>query len=123
MGVSRSAADRLRALGHAADHLHELGLQRLADAEILDKARRECSIVLTFDLDFADLLAAGGESLPSVILFRLRNQTPASVVPRLLEVVTRCAADLENGAIITVEETRYRVRRLPVGERSSEGEP
>jgi predicted nuclease of predicted toxin-antitoxin system len=122
MGVSRSTAERLRALGHEADHLREIGLQRLPDAEILDRVRRERRVVLTFDLDFADLLAASGEVLPSVILFRLRNQTPASVTPRLLEVVGRCAPDLEAGAIITVEESRYRVRRLPIKEPGAEGE-
>ena len=79
MGVSRTTVERLRVLNHQADHLRELGLKCLPDSEILKKAQREQSVVLTFDLDFADLLAAGGETLPSVILFRLRDQTPASV--------------------------------------------
>ena len=114
MGVSRSTTGKLRDLGHDADHLREIGLQRLPDPQILTRARQEKRVILTFDLDFADLLAAGGESLPSVVLFRLRNQTPASVTPRLLEVIANCGADLEAGAIITVEESRYRVRRLPI---------
>jgi len=41
----------------------------MEDAHILDKARSEGRIVLTFDLDFGDLLAASGEKLPSVIVF------------------------------------------------------
>lgn len=40
------------------------------------KAVQEGRVVLTFDLDFGDLLAANRESLPSVITFRLRNQSP-----------------------------------------------
>jgi len=48
-------------------------LMKLPDAEILQKARSENRIVLTFDLDFGDLLAASGENLPSVIIFRLRK--------------------------------------------------
>jgi predicted nuclease of predicted toxin-antitoxin system len=34
-------------------------------------AGREQRIVLTFDLDFGDLLAAGAHALPSVVIFRL----------------------------------------------------
>jgi predicted nuclease of predicted toxin-antitoxin system len=114
MGVSMSTATSLRDAGHDAVHLRDEGLLKLEDSEILDKARSESRIVLTFDLDFADLLAASGEKLPSVIIFRLRNQTPSSVRPRLFEIVSECETDLNAGAVVVVEETRYRVRRLPI---------
>ena len=35
--------------------------------------------MLTFDLDFGDILAVARAEAPSVIIFRLRNQTPAAV--------------------------------------------
>jgi predicted nuclease of predicted toxin-antitoxin system len=41
---------------------------------ILVKSRTEARILLTVDLDFAQLLAMSGEALPSVILFRLGNK-------------------------------------------------
>jgi predicted nuclease of predicted toxin-antitoxin system len=69
-------------------HLRGLGLGRLSDQAILDKAREERQVVLTFDLDFGDLLAAAGQGLPSVILFRLRDETPGSVTPRLMQVIS-----------------------------------
>jgi len=86
----------------------------MKDPDILKKARSEGRVLLAFDLDFGDLLAASGEKLPSVIIFRLQNQTPSSVWPRLMEVLSSCEADLNGGAIVIVEETRYRVRRLPI---------
>ncbi len=104
----------LRGLGHETIHLREEKLSRLADSDILEKARKEGRIVITFDLDFGDLLAAGGHSLPSVIIFRLHNQIPSSVTPKLIEVVSCRADDLLSGALIIVEDTRYRVRRLPI---------
>jgi predicted nuclease of predicted toxin-antitoxin system len=70
--------------------------------------------LLTFDLDFADILAAGAHTLPSVIIFRLRNQTPSSVTPKLLEVLSKRSNELAAGAIIIVEDARYRLRRLPI---------
>ena len=114
MGVSESTIASLREAGHDSVHLRDEGLLKMEDANILDKARTEARIVLTFDLDFGDLLAASGQRLPSVIIFRLRNQTPSAVRPRLFKILSECEADLGGGAIIVVEDARYRVRRLPV---------
>ena len=114
MGVSMTTVDALRQAGEDVVHLRDEGLHRLPDNHILGKARREQRIVLTFDLDFGDLLAAGGAATPSVILFRLRNQTPAAVTPRLAQVLSACRADLDRGAIVIVEDERYRTRRLPI---------
>ena len=41
---------------------------RLPDMKILVKAKEEGRILLTHDLDFGELLAASGGSLPSVII-------------------------------------------------------
>jgi predicted nuclease of predicted toxin-antitoxin system len=83
MGVSLSTMASLRETGHDAVHLRDRSLLKMEDPDILQKARTEDRIVLTFDLDLGDLLAASGEKLPSVIIFRLRNQIPSSVRPRL----------------------------------------
>lgn len=116
MGVSVSTVRRLRDHGHDAAHLREEGRGRLSDAAILEKARQEGRILLTFDLDFADLMATGAHQVPSVIIFRLYNETPPSVTAKLLDVLAQRSSDLEEGAIVIVEDTRYRVRRLPIEE-------
>ena len=114
MGVSMTVIRTLRQNGYDAVHLREEGLQRLADAEIVLKARLEERIVLTFDLDFGDILAASADVLPSVIIFRLQNTMPSFVASRLLEVLSECGQDLTTGAILTVQDNRYRLRRLPI---------
>ena len=58
MGVATSTVRARVAAGHDAVHLSAQGLQRLADDQILVKARDEKRIVITFDLDFGDLLGA-----------------------------------------------------------------
>lgn len=114
MGVSQSTATELRRHGHDVVHLSEAGLHRLPDPDILEMARREHRVILTFDLDFSDLLATGLHELPSVIVFRLHDQTPASVDPRLLQLVAERESALAEGSIVMVEERRYRLRRLPI---------
>jgi predicted nuclease of predicted toxin-antitoxin system len=114
MGISMSTVEALRRERHEVVHLREEGLQRLPDPAILAKAREEARTVLTFDLDFGDLLAIGGQSYPSVIIFRLRDETPAVVTAALRGVLADQSQTLAEGAIIIVEDARYRIRRLPI---------
>ncbi|MEA5489182.1 MULTISPECIES: DUF5615 family PIN-like protein [Pseudanabaena] len=114
MGVSQTVVRSLQSLGYDAVHLRDQGLQRLPDALILDKARLEERIVLTFDLDFGDLMAASKENLPSVVIFRLKNTSPKFVWDKLQSIIAECADELKTGAIVVVTDERYRVRRLPI---------
>lgn len=115
MGISHRTVAFLRDAGYEAVHLHEEGLDRLPDPEILQKARDEEQVVVTFDLDFADLMAASGATLPSVIIFRLRNMRPDSVNRYMQIVFNDHQQALQDGAIISVSEAQLRVRRLPIG--------
>lgn len=114
MGVSMTTVSALREAGEEVVHLREEGLIKLPDDRILAKAKQEQRVVLTFDLDFGELLAATGGATPSVVLFRMRNQTPAAVTPRLFRVLKACRTALEAGAIIIVEDEGYRLRYLPI---------
>jgi predicted nuclease of predicted toxin-antitoxin system len=114
MGISPKTATFLIQSGHEASHLVSEGLERLPDPKILGKARREQAVLLTHDLDFADLLAASGDSLPSVIIFRLRAMRP-QIVNRYLEMILKeYEAILRQGAILSVTDARIRARALPL---------
>jgi predicted nuclease of predicted toxin-antitoxin system len=114
MGVSMSTVFALRRLSHDVVHLRDQGLMRMEDPDIVKKAQQERRIVLTFDLDFGEIMALSGSASPSVILFRVRNQTPRVVTPRLLQVIQKCEAQLAAGAFVTVEDSGYRLRHLPI---------
>lgn len=114
MGISPNVVVWLRANGHDAVHVMERDYQRRSDSEILELARAEERIVLTHDLGFGSLLAASGLTLPSVVIFRLSNMRPASVIAHLRLVAERYAAQLEAGAVLSVTERRIRVRSLPL---------
>ena len=114
MGVDQRIVDWLRTQGHDAIHLREQGLHRAADADIFAKAIAEDRIVLTFDLDFGEILALAGAAVVSVVLFRLYNTRTPFVQKRLEAVLAADATALEKGAIIVVEDGRHRVRDLPI---------
>jgi predicted nuclease of predicted toxin-antitoxin system len=114
MGISPQTVAFLRGLGHDAIHLHALGLDRLPDSAILELARAENRVLLTHDLDFAELIAAGGMTLPSVVVFRLRSMRPERVNHYLQGIISQHQEPLERGAIVSVVEGQARVRLLPI---------
>lgn len=115
MGVSWRVVEWLRANGHDAIHLREQQLHRLPNGGIFTKAANEQRIILTWDLDFTEIVALSGTQLVSAVIFRLLNTRSENVIRRLTRVLAESAKDLEEGAIISVEDSRHRVRLLPIG--------
>ena len=113
-GISPKTVEFLKQLGHEAVHVRTLGLQRAPDAELVHRARADSSVVLTFDLDFGAVLALDIVDRPSVVIFRLSDERAESVNRRLETVLAEQGKALESGALVLVEDTRYRVRRLPI---------
>jgi predicted nuclease of predicted toxin-antitoxin system len=115
MGVSQRVVTWLQEQGHDATHLRNEGLQKLENGEIFTKAFRESRVILTWDLDFTEILALSKTGTVSAVVFRLMNTRSDHVIERLERVLSESAQDLEEGAIISVEEGRHRVRLLPLG--------
>jgi predicted nuclease of predicted toxin-antitoxin system len=112
MGVATRVTEWLRRAGHDVRHLRDEGLYRLPDGDVFRKAAAEQRVILTFDMDFGELFALSGERQASVILFRLHNTRSDHLVERLSVVLRESSRALEQGAIIVVEESRHRVRRM-----------
>lgn len=114
MGISQATVKWLREQGFDAFHVRDMNMYRATDAEILEKAKNHEHIVLTCDLDFGEILSATGEDCPSIVIFRLENETPGHINKRLKQVLQESSEVLIQGAIIVVEEGRHRIRKLPI---------
>jgi predicted nuclease of predicted toxin-antitoxin system len=114
-GISPKTVDFLNRLGHEAIHVRTMGLERSSDRAPIERAQADGRAMVTFDLDFGDILALGVLDKPSAIILRLEDERADSVNRHLSVVVTECLGDLESGALVLVEDTRYRVRKLPIG--------
>lgn len=112
MGIAQRIVEWLRTEEHEAVHLREEGLQRMPNGEIFKKAASEGRIILTFDLDFGEIVALSSDRRVSVILFRLHNTRTPHVIDRLRKVLKDAGQALEQGAIVVVEESRHRARRF-----------
>ena len=114
--LSPRPAEGLRAAGHDALHVRDLGLQSADDT--VELAAHEGRIVLSEDTDFGTLLALRKSARPSVILFRrMPDRGAASLLRLLLANLSTVEAELMAGAVVVFGSNRIRVRRLPLGVR------
>jgi len=116
MGVSMRIVEWLRSVGYDAIHLAEQELHKLPDYDVMCKAIAENRILLTMDLDFTRLAASAGiESLLIVVIFRLDDCRPLNVRTRLFAIMETLETLVAHGsAIISVSESKVRIRRLPI---------
>ncbi len=104
----------LRSLGHDVVRVDELLQSTATDVAIVASATREGRSILTQDLDFSAVVALSGRTTPSVISLRLSSSRVERVNAVLQEVLPGVEQDLLHGAIVTVQDGRVRIRRLPV---------
>jgi len=95
-------------------HVSEIDCSTADDTAILQRGRDEERTVITLDADFHALLALSRATAPSVIRIRIEGLYGQKAADLIQEVLTRCAKDVKQGAVITVQPNRIRIRRLPL---------
>jgi predicted nuclease of predicted toxin-antitoxin system len=113
MNLSPELANWFRSEGHDAIHVFDIGFGSLSDAEIFTRAAAENRVVVSLDLDFGEIAGLAGEARTGVVLLRLRQARRSHVQQRLGVAISRASEALRSGAIVIVEDTRIRVRRMP----------
>ena len=114
MNLSPLWAQSLQAAGWEAVHWSALDDPGATDGQIMRFACDEGWVVFTHDLDFGTVLAYTQAGKPSVFQVRARNVTPAHLGPLVIKTLRQFSAELEAGALVTVDEARQRVRLLPL---------
>jgi predicted nuclease of predicted toxin-antitoxin system len=95
-------------------HWSTLGAHNAPDTEIMAFARDNGFVVLTHDLDFSAILAATHDNKPSVVQIRADDTNPDAVGASVLTALRQMASELQEGALLTIEPGRTRLRVLPL---------
>ncbi|MGQ0774252.1 MAG: DUF5615 family PIN-like protein [Pseudonocardiales bacterium] len=113
--LSHRVAQLLRDAGVDAAHVRDHDLQHAPDSMILEFARQHSFVLISEDTDFGELLARQRTVAPSFVLLRTYEpMTPDEQAAVLLANLPKLRDDLDQRAIVVIERTRLRVRRLPV---------
>lgn len=99
--------------GLESAHWSIIGAPNAPDKEIMNYAKDNGYIVLTHDLDFSAILAVTHGEKPSVVQIRAENVSPDVIGLPVITAIRQMTAELEEGALITVDPKRTRLRLLP----------
>ena len=100
--------------GIEAAHWSTLGANNAPDSEIMAYAGVHDYVVLTHDLDFGAILAATHGEKPSVVQIRAEDVSPDVIGKQVIMALRQMASELEEGALLTVDPNRTRLRVLPL---------
>ena len=104
------AAERLRTAGYDALSVLEQAMGGEADRTLAAICQQEARILLTLDLDFADIRAYPPAEYPGLVVLRLSRQDKASVLAMLERLLTAFEQETPERRLWVVEEQRIRVR-------------
>jgi len=114
MNLSPSWIERLAQHGFEAVHWSTIGTPTAGDDEILSWARVNGFVLLTHDLDFSAILAAMTEAAPSVVQLRMQDLLSESALEATVSALKTHVTEIESGALVSIDESRARVRILPL---------
>jgi predicted nuclease of predicted toxin-antitoxin system len=100
--------------GIDASHWSSLGLANAPDSEIMRYASAHDYVVLTHDLDFSAILAATHGEKPSVVQIRAEDVSPDVIGANVITALRQMTEELAQGALVTVDPNRNRLRVLPL---------
>ena len=114
MNLSPRLVALLSEAGFEAAHWSQVGQTTAPDAEIKAHAKIHGFLVLTHDLDFSAILASTNADKPSVVRIRAIDLTPENLVGPVVKGLRQCEQALADGALLTIDAIRLRLRLLPL---------
>ena len=117
MNLSPNWGQTLNEVGIDAVHWSAIGAPNAPDSTILEFASGNDLIILTNDLDFGAVLATANREKPSVVQVRSDDLRPTMIGKQVCQALVQMQAELQQGALLTIDPKRVRIRLLPLSRR------
>jgi predicted nuclease of predicted toxin-antitoxin system len=117
MNLSPRWTGLLSSSGFEAAHWSTVGAKNAPDFQIMAYALANDFVVLTHDLDFGTILAATQGHKPSVVQIRADDVNPDVIGQQVLIALRQMESELAEGALLTIDPNRTRLRVLPLQSR------
>lgn len=114
MNLSPDWVPLVQNAGWLATHWSTVGDPKATDRTIMDWAEANGYVVFTHDLDFGTILALTHKAGPSVLQVRGQDVLPDHMGDLVIAAIGQHESDLESGALVVVDESKNRVRILPI---------
>ena len=105
------AGDALRKAGHDVRTVLEQDLGGAADTVIFEACGAERRVLVTLDLDFADIRRRGVSESPGILVIRVGRQDASAVCAAILSALPDVERESLRGSIWIIEPHRVRVWR------------
>jgi predicted nuclease of predicted toxin-antitoxin system len=96
--------------GHDVATVHGQGLVGAGDDTIGDISQREGRVLVTLDLDFADIRTFRSEQFPGLVVIRARIQEARHVLKIVERLIPMLGREPLEGSLWVVDETGVRIR-------------
>ena len=103
-------AELLRSARHDAVTVMDQGLRGADDSLIIDACLREGRVLVTLDLDFADVRAYPPPQFPGFMVLRVRRQDKRHLIAIFRRVIPLMEQESVEHHLWIIEETRVRIR-------------
>ncbi len=103
-------AKTLKSSGYEAMTVFEQGLNGKADSEVINKCLEENFILVTLDLDFADIKLYSINRCPGIITIRAKYQDKRHLLNMLKNIIPNLKHEKIEGKLWIVEENKIRIR-------------
>ena len=114
MNLSPDWLPMLAGRGWEVCHWSSIGKHNPPDKELMDWARGNSHVVMTQDLDFPQLLFISGDTGPSVVLLRMKDEFDPAARTHVVEALAAGENALMEGALLIISGNNARLRPLPL---------
>ncbi len=113
--LPRPTADLIRALGHVATDVRDIGMTAATDREIADHARGNQLSIITRDQDFGNILDYPPNDYFGIVVVQAPHGATRAIVLNLVESFLQQTAIIQQlaGRLAIVETGRIRLRPPP----------